>query len=367
MVSNPDVEYLHHHFDTPFTECRRRRCIEVSSVLKCTDGIKKHVTVNTGIYILIRTEYFFLKGCPVMKPNATGLCALTALLVFVIGCSPSKNKDFIGSAVVETPTSQITTTVSGMLLNVMKDEGMTVKQNEPVAIVDTIPLILKQNELLAAMAQVSQNIAAKKAELESQASDIAGILREYNRISGLVDKGSVPAQQKDNLATQLSSAKLREKANGLTLESLYKQNKIFEAQNATLKDQIQRCYVLSSFNGTILTRYKNTGEVITPGSPIFEVGSYDTMQVDFFVTQPMLPEFKPNQTVHIRIDLSGAVDKQKEMMLPARISWISNEAEFSPKNIQTRESRNELVFKIRAKVPNTGNVLKRGLPVEVWR
>jgi HlyD family secretion protein len=302
-----------------------------------------------------------------MKTKTAAHCVGFGLLILIIGCTSSKNKDLIGSAVIETPTSQITTTVQGMLLDVMKDEGMTVQRDELVAIVDTIPLILKQNELLAAQSQLDQTIAAKKAELESQASDMEGIEREYNRIGGLADKGSVPIQQKDNLGTQLSSAKLRIKANRMTLESLYKQKKIFDAQDATLRDQIKRCYVLSSFSGTILTRYKNTGEVITPGSPIFEIGNYDTMQVDFFITQPMLPEFKMEQTVRIRIDLSGAVDGKKEQMLPARISWISNEAEFSPKNIQTRESRNELVFKIRAKVPNTGNILKRGLPVEVWR
>jgi HlyD family secretion protein len=115
----------------------------------------------------------------------------------------------------------------------------------------------------------------------------------------------------------------------------------------------------------VITKYKNPGEVALPGNPLFEVGKYDTMQIDFYVTQPMLPQFHLGQIVRIRLDDSSG--KHKENFLSAQISWIGNDAEFSPKNIQTRESRNELVFKIRAMAPNPNGQLKRGLPVEVWK
>jgi HlyD family secretion protein len=79
----------------------------------------------------------------------------------------------------------------------------------------------------------------------------------------------------------------------------------------------------------------------------------------------MLPQFSLGKALRIRLD--DADGKKQETFLPAVISWISSDAEFSPKNIQTRESRNELVFKIRAMAPNTNGFLKRGLPVEVWK
>jgi HlyD family secretion protein len=109
------------------------------------------------------------------------------------------------------------------------------------------------------------------------------------------------------------------------------------------------------------------GEVALPGNPFFELAKYDTMQVDFYVTQPMLPSFKLGQGVRLRLDNETVGGKGTPVFCPAIVSWISSEAEFSPKNIETRESRNDLVFKIRALAANKDGVLKRGLPVEVWR
>jgi HlyD family secretion protein len=300
-----------------------------------------------------------------MKSSIAFYFGLFAAIFVCIGCEPAKNKDFIGSAIVDAQTFQIATTSQGIITKMLKDEGMPVAAGELVAIIDTVPLALKLNELSSSISQLVQTISAKKAEIESQDFDLKGVEREFKRTSGLVDKGSLPSQQKDNLQTQFESAKLRMKANRLSLESLIKQEKTLHVQESEIQDQLRRCYVTASSAGIMLTKYKNLGEVASPGNPLFEAGKYDTMQVDFYVTQPMLPRFHLGQTVRIRLDDSS--DKRKDKFLPARVSWIGNDAEFSPKNIQTRESRNELVFKIRAMAPNPDGQLKRGLPVEVWR
>jgi HlyD family secretion protein len=235
---------------------------------------------------------------------------IIAAMFICISCESTKNKDFIGSAVVDASTFQISTTSQGMIANILKDEGMPVATDELVAIIDTVPLILKLNELTSSIAQLDQTIAAKKAEIESQDFDVLGAQREYRRISDLVDKGALPSQQKDNLQTQFESISLKMKANRLTLESLQKQEKTIGDQVSEIKDQIKRCYVKAASTGVVLTRYKNLGEVVQPGNPLFEVGKYDTMQIDFYVTQPMLPGFRLGQTVRIRLD--DATDKRTE-------------------------------------------------------
>ncbi|HAJ78973.1 MAG TPA: hypothetical protein DCO75_04315 [Fibrobacteres bacterium] len=293
------------------------------------------------------------------------LCIISATLLFW-GCETSKNKDFIGSAVVEAQTYQVATTGQGIILDIFKDEGMDAVQDELLAIIDTVPLILKINEINASEAQLAQTVAAKKADLSSLEFDLQGTQRECKRISDLADKGSLPMQQKDNIQTQTEAAQLRFKAGQLTLSSLQKQKNSLDAQEAEIRNQIRRCYVKSPCKGIILTRYKNPGEVALPGNPFYEIGKYDTMHIDFYVPQTMLAQFKVNQAVRIRLDNLTAGQKGGTW-LPAAISWISNDAEFSPKNIQTRESRNELVFKIRALAPNKDAILKRGLPIEVWR
>jgi HlyD family secretion protein len=305
-----------------------------------------------------------------MNKNALKICC-AIIISFVglmfLGCEAAKHKDFIGSAVVETPTCQVATTSQGTISAVMKEEGMAVSKDELVAVIDTVPLVLKLSEISAAQAQLDQTIAAKKADLSFQENDRKGAEREFRRISDLVDKGSLPSQQKDNLETQADAVKLRLKAGGFSLESLIAQGKTLQAQTAQLRDQIRRCYVKAPMGGIILTKFKNTGEVCMPGNPIYEMAKYDTMRVDFYVTQPMLPTLRIGQAIRLRLDISDPSFKDKEVFTAATISWINNDAEFSPKNIQTRESRNELVFKIRALAPNKDGLLKRGLPVEVWR
>jgi HlyD family secretion protein len=288
-------------------------------------------------------------------------------LAAIIGCEATKHKDFIGSAVVETQTCQIATTGQGTIMSMVKDEGMPAAAGELVAVIDTVPLTLKLGEIYAAQAQLAQTIAAKRAELSLTDNDRKGTEREYHRISGLVEKGSLPSQQKDNLETQSDAVNLRLKAGGFSLAGLLAQEKTLQAQIAQLRDQIRRCYVSAPETGVILTKYKNQGEVCLPGNPLYEIAKYDTMRVDFYVTQPMLPELKLGGSVRVRLDNYSPDGKQNAIFVPARISWISNDAEFSPKNIQTRETRNELVFKIRALAPNKDGMLKRGLPVEVWR
>jgi HlyD family secretion protein len=116
----------------------------------------------------------------------------------------------------------------------------------------------------------------------------------------------------------------------------------------------------------VLTLFRDRGEVVGAGTPIADIGKFDTMYADFFVPQPILSTLSYGRKLRVRVDWdSSGSDAGK--FLPATVSRIGEEAEFTPKNIQTRQSRNELVFRIRCTVPSTSGVLKRGLPIEIWR
>jgi HlyD family secretion protein len=306
-----------------------------------------------------------------MKPQKFSRIGIVLFVLLIIGtqlnCSATRSKDFIGSAVVEAQTYQVATTAQGTITALYKDEGQQVAKGELIAVIDTIPFVLKLNELYAALAELTNSISAKKVEVSSQESDVKGVEREYKRITTLVSQGSAPSQQKDNLETQVESSNLRVRANKGVLSGLQAKINTINAQKAQLMDQLSRCYLHAPVSGIVLTKFKNLGEVALPGNSVFEIGAYDTMQIDFYVPQTMLAGFKPGQAVRIRLDDQGGANKKKETFVPAQITWISSDAEFSPKNIQTRESRNELVFKIRALAANKEGLLKRGLPVEVWR
>ncbi len=296
----------------------------------------------------------------------TSLISLTLLALgawLLQACSGKVSEDFLSSAVIETQIYQIGTTAQGKIIALYKQEGQMAQAQELVALVDTLPLFLQLAELQAGLGEIDANTAAKQDEIQAGASDLKGLEKDYNRAAPLIQEGALPGQQEDKFNTSLNSSRNRLAANKSVQQSLRSKKAGLEAKLAQLKDQIHRCYIYAPVTGRILTRYKNLGEVAALGQPLFEMGREDTLQVDFFIPQPYLSGIHYGQVIRLRLDQ----EKGGELFMPATVTWISNEAEFSPKNIQTRDSRNELVFKIRAVVANKDGLLKRGLPVEIWK
>ena len=302
-----------------------------------------------------------------MSANRTRATAAAALVLLCAGCARRKDPDFLGSAIIESRTFQVASQSQGMVLEVYKQEGAAVTSRELIALIDTVPFVLKLSEVSAGFSELEETIAARRADKAALESDIRGLAREYGRIGDLADKGSVPTKQKDDLGTKVQSSNQTLRAANHMLKSLEEKKRTLDAKRELLRDQLAKCYLRAPASGIVISRFKNAGEVVGPGMPVAEIATFDTLYADFYVPQPVLAELTYNQPVRIRVDTRGASNDKSELFVPATISWISNEAEFSPKNIQTRESRNELVFKVRAEAANPDGVLKRGLPVEVWK
>jgi HlyD family secretion protein len=293
---------------------------------------------------------------------------IAALATGALQCGQTTNdKDFLGSAVVEGRTWLVATTAGGSIMAMNKDEGQKAERNELLAVIDTVPLTLQKLEAIAGMSELAASISAQEAQNKSLATDVAGVEREFGRADQLARQGSAPEQLRDNLGSQLQSTQLKLAASRHMISSLQAKDRALLINRQMLDDQIRRCYVKSPSDGIILTRYRNAGEVAAPGTPLFELGAFDTLYADFFVPQAALASIAYGQKVRIRVNFADGASKRKMKFLPASVTWIGSEAEFSPKNIQTRQSRNELVFRVRAAIPNIEGLLKRGLPVEVWR
>ncbi|OGS36567.1 MAG: hypothetical protein A2293_10705 [Elusimicrobia bacterium RIFOXYB2_FULL_49_7] len=291
------------------------------------------------------------------------LLVLPVVLVLCQSCSRENEKDFLGAANVEMKVYQVSPAVQGTLLEVKCEEGSSIKQGALLAILDTLPFSLQIREINANLSQISHQLSAKEAESAIARNDASSAKRERDRMKGLADKGAAPLQQADNLESQALSAELRAKAAALNLPAFQAQVEMLLARKAQLELNLSRCYVKSPCNGIVLVRYRHHGEMALPSAPIYEIGEYDTAQIDFFMPEPLLAGLSVGGKVRLRLDTPDG----KGDFLPAQVTWISNTAEFSPKNIQTRESRNGLYFKVRVKCANPSGRLKRGLPVEVWR
>jgi|GEM_PF-131121 len=284
------------------------------------------------------------------------------LLGGLIGCGEKETPGFVSSAVLESDLWKISPTVAGNLLAVGFREGDSVTSGQAVAWIDSIPLRLKLEELQAHHGEIEAAIQARHADVNTLKATRAGVLREYERAKKLVQDGATTQQRVDDLETQSEVSLAQIQAAEVAIRSLSAQFRTLSAQENTLRDQIQRCRVISPVSGRVLVRYLNDGEAASPGRPILEAGKTDTLWAEFFITQPELSHYKLGEALRFRLDTG-----KEPVWVPATLTWISPEAEFTPKGVQTREARNELVFRARVRAANPNGLLKRGMPVEVWQ
>jgi HlyD family secretion protein len=282
-------------------------------------------------------------------------------LLLLDGCKPKEAEGLLSSATLESDLWKVSPTASGTLLAVNVREGDSIAAGAVLATIDSVPLLLKLGELQAGRTELTASLRAREAEIATLQATHTGIAREAERAQKLVAEGAAPAQRQDDLETQRNASLARIAAARAAVEALRSKGALLTAQEKSLRDQISRCSVTSPASGRILTRYRNAGEAALPGRPLVEIGKTDTLWADFFVGQQQLAKFKLGQALRLRLDTGG-----EPLWIPAKLTWISTEAEFTPKGVQTREARNDLVFRARALAANPQGELKRGLPVEVW-
>lgn len=280
------------------------------------------------------------------------------------GCGRGTDPDFLGAAVAEAETWQVAPTVAGRIAALYKREGDAVAAGELLAVIDSVPYHLQLREAEAGLAELAAGTRARQHEIKGGQAEVKGLERDYARVAPLAKEGALPQQQEDKLSAGLETGRAKLSAAKDMLGSLEAKRVGLEARISLLQDQLRRCYLRAPAAGRVLTRYKNAEEAAGIGQPVYEIGREDTLLADFFVPQVLLAGIGLGQQVRLRLD---AADPDSAVFLPATVAWIGSEAEFTPKNIQTRESRNELVFRVRARAANRDGMLKRGLPLEVWR
>lgn len=282
-----------------------------------------------------------------------------------LSCEPSTPEGFLSSATLESDLWNVSPTVSGVLTDIFVREGDSVFTGQIIASIDSIPWVLKKEELQALRGELKASVRAKTAELKILQATHTGLEREMARAIQLLKDNAITVQKKEELETQVHISNARMAAAKQAIQSLESKFATLQAQENSLNDQIQRCQIVAPTHGRVLTRYKNTGETALPGKPLLEIGKTDTLWADFYVSQTQLASLKIGQSLRIRLDSETPLDSA-QTWVKATLKWISDEAEFTPKGVQTREARNELVFRARVDAANAHGALKQGMPVEIW-
>ncbi len=249
------------------------------------------------------------------------LMAATALCLLALSCKSKKNDGFIGSGVVDADVIKLAATTQGQLVSMRLREGDHVKIGDTIAVLDSVPLVLKRSELDAADLLLKKTIAAKILDIETLKIQSGGTSRESDRMKALADANGASKANYDQVSTAASAQDNMIKAASAAVDAQRAQSAGIAAQRAELADQIKRCIVISPASGTVTQRWHLAGEMVSPASPIAELAMLDTVRVDFFVPQPNLADVKIGSTVQIR---TGESDKTARFT-NAIITWVSDE------------------------------------------
>ena len=282
---------------------------------------------------------------------------------FLFSCS-NGNGDFDATGTFESEEIIVSSEAMGKLVMFQVEEGMQLKQNQIVGIVDTTQLHLKKKQLLASIKAVLSKQPDVETQLASLRKQIEAAEVEQKRIENLVKLDAATTKQLDDINSQLEV--LRKQYNAtkssltITKQGIQSETLPLTAQVEQIEDQIKKSYLINPIDGTVLTRYTKQDEITSTGKALYKIANLSEMTLRAYVSGDQLGEIKLGQKVKVFVD-KGDGD-QKEMN--GEIYWVSPKAEFTPKTIQTKDERANLVYAIKVRVMNDG-YLKIGMYGEI--
>jgi HlyD family secretion protein len=306
----------------------------------------------------------------------TRIIAAFIILLFA-SCNRNGNK-FDASGTFEADEVVVSASASGKILSLNVDEGSTIAKDSIVGVIDPTDLSLQKQQVQASIqalrektSDATPQVKLLQDQLAVQQTQLNNLLHERTRIENLLKEDAATRKQLDDINFQVESTKKQMK---VTQQQINVQRTNIATQNRgilsegkplakkaeQLQDQLNKTNIRNPVAGTVITKYAEAGEITSNGKPLYKIADLSTMNLRAYVTGAQLPQIKLGQQVATFID-SG---EKKYRELPGTITWVSDKAEFTPKTIQTKEERANLVYAVKIKVKNDG-YLKIGMYGEV--
>jgi HlyD family secretion protein len=291
--------------------------------------------------------------------NYNYIVAISIMVTSLFSCADSKEKaDGYGN--FEATEITISAENNGKLMQFDIQEGDKLQKDKFMGYVDTISLALKREQL-----EISKSVVSSKSKgVLSQIAVLNAQLKMANinkkRIQNLIkDKAGTP-KQLDDVTGEINVIENQILSVEIQNAPVVNELKSIDIQVKQIEDQIQKSKIINPINGTVLTKYAEVNELTAFGKPLYKIADLSKMQLRIYISETQLATIKIGQEVTVKID---AVDSMKSYK--GTISWVSSEAEFTPKIIQTKEERVALVYAVKIDVQNDGSI-KIGMPAEMW-
>ncbi|MBU0764243.1 MAG: efflux RND transporter periplasmic adaptor subunit [Bacteroidetes bacterium] len=287
------------------------------------------------------------------------LILFSLLVLAVASCSKKAGRsDAYGN--FETCEVTVSSEAQGRLIRFIAEEGLHIKAGDTVGLIDTLQLSLKMEQLLAQKTIIVSKSASILSQIEVLEEQKNTLLKEKARLEKLIADGAAPTKQIDDVNGQLNV--LDRQINSILTQNSAALNelKIVDIQIRQLKDQLSKCYIINPIYGTVLEKYTEQTELAIPGKILYKIADLTELELRVYVSGDMLPHVKIDDEVEVLIDSTETENSR----LTGTVSWISPQAEFTPKLIQTKEERVNLVYAVKIRVKNDGR-LKIGMPGEI--
>ncbi|MDR3128854.1 MAG: HlyD family efflux transporter periplasmic adaptor subunit [Tannerellaceae bacterium] len=268
-------------------------------------------------------------------------------------CRDSKLKTD-AAGIFEATETIISSEVSGMIKRLDIQEGDRLEAGKEVALIDTPQLHLRKLQLLSRKQSLHAGRPDMEKQLASIREEIARYKKETVRTENLFQGGAATRQQLDEITAQfkIAEGRLMAQQNSLqmTIETIDKESEGTDIQIAQIEDQLVKCRIINPVQGRVLKKYAEAYEIVAPAKALYRIADTEKMFLRAYITSDQLLDVKLGQQVKVYSDH----DESEKREYNGRIVWISDKAEFTPKTIQTKDERANLVYAIKIAVHNDG-------------
>jgi HlyD family secretion protein len=278
--------------------------------------------------------------------------------VFLISCSKIEKSDAYGN--FEAVEVIVSSESNGKLINFEIEEGQKLKQQQLVGVIDSVGLYLKLQQTKASKATIKTKFPNVFSQIEVLKEQKASLLKDQKRFKKLFKEGAATQKQIDDIDGTIKVIDKKILSSKTQNNTIYSEIETYNWKIKRIEEQLSKCKISNPVSGLVLNKYAEEGEFLSIGKPIYKIANLDEIILRVYISGSQLGQIKIGQNVNVLADKNSSENQSYE----GRIIWISNQAEFTPKIIQTKEERVKLVYAVKIKVKNNGS-LKIGMPGEV--
>ncbi len=284
---------------------------------------------------------------------------LLSLALLMSSCHRSGDQ-YDASGTFETTEIIVSAEASGKILSLDIKEGDDVKINQIVGVIDTIQLYLSKLQLQKNVKAANTRKTDVNAQIAVLQDQLSTAKIEKQRIENLLKANAANKKQLDDVNAQISLLEKQITAQRSNMErgniSINEESSALEIQIAQLNDQLKKSYISSPINGTVLVKYAESGEITGQGRALFKVADMENMILRAYISASQFNQLKLGEEVTVFADFGESNTREYK----GKVTWISEKAEFTPKTVQTRDERDNLVYAVKVVVKNDG-YLKIGM------